>query len=110
ENLAIGLGALNANTTGSQNIAIGSNAGYSNTTGSGSLFLGYYAGYNETGSNKLYIANSSTSNPLIYGDFQQGTLGINTSAGGNAALAVNQVNSAGDIFTASASGTTKFTV
>ena len=38
------------------------------------LFLGYQAGYNETGSNKLYIDNSSTSDPLIEGDFSSNTV------------------------------------
>jgi hypothetical protein len=38
-------------------------------TGNGNIFIGYNAGSYETGSNKLYIANSNTSKPLIYGDF-----------------------------------------
>ena len=45
--------------------------------GSGNVFLGYEAGYNETGSNTLYIANSDTSSPLIYGDFGTGEVTIN---------------------------------
>ena len=44
-------------------------AGFSNTAGSGNVFLGNEAGYKETGSNKLYIDNSDTSTPLIYGQF-----------------------------------------
>jgi hypothetical protein len=48
------------------------------SNGSGNVFLGYQAGYNETGSNKLYIANSSTSTPMIYGDFTSGNVGIGT--------------------------------
>jgi hypothetical protein len=39
--------------------------------------LGYQAGYNETGSDKLYIDNSDTSQPLIYGDFSNNRVGIN---------------------------------
>ena len=31
--------------------------------------IGNLAGYSETGNNQLYIDNSATSNPLIYGDF-----------------------------------------
>ncbi len=65
------------NTTGSYNVAIGQEAGYSNHTGQKNVFLGSYAGYNETGSNKLYIDNSSTTNPLIYGDFSSDTLTVN---------------------------------
>jgi len=41
------------------------------------VFLGYEAGYNETGSNTLYIENSSTSSPLIYGEFDTGDVTIN---------------------------------
>jgi hypothetical protein len=55
-------------------------AGYKNQTGGGNVFLGYKAGYNETGSNKLYIANSDVNPPLIYGDFSSGRVGIGTTA------------------------------
>lgn len=55
--------------TGSNNIYIGEKAGYNNQTGTGNIFLGYNAGYNETGSNRLYIDNSNTADPLIYGKF-----------------------------------------
>jgi trimeric autotransporter adhesin len=55
--------------TGSNNVMIGSESGYSNISGTGNVFLGYKAGYNETASNKLYIANSNTSTPLIKGTF-----------------------------------------
>lgn len=69
------------NTTGYSNTFMGYWAGYSNTTGSGNVFLGYSAGYYETGSNKLYIDNSSTSTPLIYGDFSTDTLTVNGKLG-----------------------------
>ncbi len=62
------------------NIAIGQEAGY-NLTGDGNIFLGYKAGYNETGSNKLYIDNSDTSSPLIWGDFSSNILAVNGSLG-----------------------------
>lgn len=55
--------------------------GYTNATGSGNVFLGYNAGYNETGSDKLYIDNSNTSTPLIYGDFAANRVGINVLPG-----------------------------
>ncbi len=62
----------------SDNVLIGSQAGYSLTTGSGNIFLGYKAGYNETtGSNKLYIENSDSSSPLIYGEFDNDLVRIN---------------------------------
>jgi hypothetical protein len=68
-------------TTGSNNTIIGSQAGAGNITGSGNVFIGNSAGTGETGSNKLYIANSGTfppSAPLIYGDFSAVRVGINT--------------------------------
>jgi hypothetical protein len=71
ENTFVGRAAGNSNTTGNNNTFVGSQAGNSNTTGGGNIFIGYGAGGrgNETVSNRLYIANSSTINPLIYGEF-----------------------------------------
>ena len=66
-----------ANTTGYYNTFIGNQTGYLNTTGAGNVFLGYATGYTETGSNKLYIANSSTTTPLIYGEFDNQKLTVN---------------------------------
>jgi hypothetical protein len=60
-----------------RNTIVGAFAGASMRTGTNNVFLGYQAGYSETGSNKLYVANSST-NPLIYGDLSTKQLGINT--------------------------------
>ena len=65
----------------SDNTIIGYQAGYSLATGSDNVFLGYNAGYNETGSNKLYIANSNTSSPLIWGDFSSSILTVNGNLG-----------------------------
>jgi len=76
-NIAVGASSLRRNDTGSNNIALGKDAGAYNVSGSGNVFLGYQAGYNETGSDKLYIDNSSTSSPLIYGDFDANTLTVN---------------------------------
>ncbi len=73
-----GAGAGYRNTTGSFNTAIGFVAGYSNQTGAANVFLGNYAGFSETGSNTLYIENSSAATPLIYGDFAADKVGINT--------------------------------
>jgi len=76
-NTFLGLYAGYHNTTGSQNNFLGMEAGYSNTTGYGNVFLGHSAGSNETGSNKLYIDNSNTPIPLIYGEFDNRILTIN---------------------------------
>ena len=56
-------------TGGSNNVMIGNESGETNQTGSGNVFLGNQSGYSETGSNKLYIANSNTSIPLVKGTF-----------------------------------------
>lgn len=84
-NVAVGHGAGNANSTGAENVfvghsagfsstggtttAVGSEAGYSMTAGTGGVFLGYKAGYNEVNSDRLFICNSDTNTPLIYGVF-----------------------------------------
>jgi len=65
-----------SNTDGYSNVFLGIHAGYNNTIGHGNVFLGNAAGMNETGSNKLYISNSDTATPLIYGDFSTGTVVI----------------------------------
>ena len=81
-----------SNTNRVKNTWIGYQAGYNNN-GSGNVFLGFQAGYNSTGSNQLYIDNSNTTNPLIYGNFTNNALGINTrqlsDAGTNYTLSIN---------------------
>src|SRR5438034_169841 len=58
-------------------------------TGSGNVFLGKQAGYGETGSNKLYIENSTnTTTPLLYGDFSTRQLSINAKPTGSYTLTV----------------------
>jgi len=76
-NTAIGGLSLGSHSIGSYNVALGFQSGYSNITGAGNIFLGYQAGYNEAGSNKLYIENSNSATPLIYGDFATNLARIN---------------------------------
>ena len=98
-NVAVGGNTLSLLTTGSYNTAVGSNAlnaqsltgvgakmkyntaigwGAGNwTKGSKNVFIGYRAGHRAIGSNKLYISNSDTKKPLIYGDFSRKTLKVN---------------------------------
>lgn len=64
------------NATGSFNTFLGANAG-GNSGGSYNVFLGKGAGEDEQGNDKLYIHNSNTTTPLIYGDFVQRNLGVN---------------------------------
>ena len=63
------------------NVLVGYRSGFSNKTGNGNVFIGYYAGYSELGSDKLYIDNSSTSAPLIWGDFSNNYVRINSYLG-----------------------------
>ncbi len=87
-NTAIGGFALYSNPFGSYNTAIGYNAGRGSygVSISGNVFIGYRAGYYELGDNNLYIENSDTIAPLIYGEFDNdivainGDLGVGTSA------------------------------
>lgn len=68
-NVGIGFNAMFNKTSGNENVAIGTYALNDNISGSGNIAVGQNAGRNETGSNKLYIANTATTTPLIYGDF-----------------------------------------
>lgn len=83
-NILLGSYANYSNGTGERNVMIGFKSGYS-ADGSYNVFLGYNAGYYETDSYKLYLENSSSSSPLIYGEFDNdfvtinGNLGVGTS-------------------------------
>lgn len=76
-NTMLGYGSAYYKYTGRNNVFVGDSTGANNTTGSRNVFVGSKAGKNETGSDKLYIANSSTSNPLIKGNFGDSTLNVN---------------------------------
>ncbi|GLU55839.1 hypothetical protein [Dyadobacter frigoris] len=69
------------NSTGQNNTFVGNGSGFNNISGSSNVFLGNRAGKDELGSNKLYISNSETSNPLIYGDFSSSRLVLNGKVG-----------------------------
>ena len=78
-NTGLGVDALRENQTGVNNVAIGRDAGRG-TTGqskSGGVFIGYQAGMNEDNNARLYIDNSNTSTPLVWGDFSTNTLRAN---------------------------------
>ncbi len=64
-------------SSGANNTILGYQAGASLTTNGGCVMIGYQAGNAETAANKLYIANSSTTTPLIYGDFSTPSLTFN---------------------------------
>lgn len=65
----IGHGAGDGITTGESNTLIGHDAGNSLTTEDACVMLGYEAGANATTANRLYINNSNSAFPLIYGEF-----------------------------------------
>jgi hypothetical protein len=84
-NVIIGDYSALSKTSGNYNVILGASAGSTNTTGSSNIFLGYGAGYYETGSNKLYIENSTAdaSNALVYGEFDNNIFRVNGNMGIN---------------------------
>ena len=90
-NMALGYQSLTSNTSGSNNVVMGHQSGFSNETGSGNIFIGYQSGYSETGSNKLYIDNTNTSSPLIYGDFDTDKVTINGDMSVTGNLTANKI-------------------
>ena len=94
-NICIGEETGRFNTFGHNNVFIGHAVGYNNTVGNANVLIGYQAGYDETGSDKLYIANSNTANPLIYGDFDNNNLsfaGFGTRFGGSQKVVAIPIN------------------
>jgi len=76
-NIAIGPFAGFENPSGSNNTYVGSNAGRNNE-GSGNVFVGNQSGTNDTtGSNRLYIENTNSATPLIYGEFDNDFVRVN---------------------------------
>lgn len=64
---------------GSNNVFVGHQAGRGTIlhTADGCIKIGYQAGYNDTLDNQLFIDNSNTATPLIYGDFSSNQFTIN---------------------------------
>ena len=93
DNTVLGSGA-GANINGSNNVYIGHNAGRpaSLSTNFGNVAIGYLAGSGLNYNNQLFIDNSNTSNPLLWGDFAtdilriNGTMQINVPGSGGYAL------------------------
>lgn len=82
-NVGVGVGADCWNQSGSNNTIVGASAGRGDVahSKSGCVFLGYSAGYNELSSDRLYIENSASSDPLIYGEFDNDFVRINHNLG-----------------------------
>lgn len=81
----VGREASRLNVSGAANTVLGSQAGRNGTSYANVVFIGYRAGRDETNSNRLYIANSETSTPLIFGIF----------SGTGAGLTIHSQNVAG---------------
>ena len=75
-NVAVGVGS--ANGEGASNVYLGYQSG-SKTLGNNNIFIGTNSGQNDTVSNRLYIENSSSSSPLIYGEFDNDKVVVNGS-------------------------------
>jgi hypothetical protein len=132
-NVANGFHALYSNTIGQNNVGIGRNTNYYNEEGnrntiighnagsgsslhnkSGNVFLGFQAGFAELSNDKLYIENSNSTTPLIWGDFASdlaainGKFGVNTQ---NPTARVDIVATSGeDPFRVAIGGATKLKV
>lgn len=77
-NTMLGTYAGQHKISGNNNTYVGYKSGRENQ-GSGNVFIGYESGKDATGNNQLYIENSDTvTAPLIYGDFENDKVGINT--------------------------------
>ena len=93
-NTVVGVNAMSYAATGSNNVAVGAKAmrlahGVNNTVlgfeagegdstfFSGNVLLGYQAGKNITENNRLFIENSDSNSPLIYGEFDNNLLRVN---------------------------------
>ena len=93
-NVALGNYSQTSNPDGSYNISIGHASGFE--SGSNNICIGTEAGYGSSGNNKLFIDNTSTLYPLIYGEFDNnilavnGILGIGTKTPDYALHAVNE--------------------
>lgn len=77
---AMGHRAVSVGANASANFettALGTGAG--NSESQSSVFLGSFAGQLETANNKLYVDNTNTSSPLIYGEFDNNYLKVNGS-------------------------------
>ena len=92
ENAFFGDQAGHGNTTGSTNTYLGRSAGQNSLTGSGNVFVGFSAGASEFGSDKLYIANTGTAAPLIYGEFDNALVGINGALGVGTQMPMDQLH------------------
>lgn len=91
-NVGFGSQALGSVTDTHYSVAIGHQAGCS-CDGNGCVFLGYQAGYSETSANKLYIENSNSATPLIFGEFNNDNVGFSLKDFGSGKQCIAVANS-----------------
>ena len=78
-NVFYGSSAGGINTTGNSNVAIGTSAGSTAAANlSNSIYIGTNAGNPAAASDQLWIDNSNTATPLIFGNFATDTVAINS--------------------------------
>lgn len=103
-NSFFGAASGSANSTGSNNVFLGSSSGFLNTNGQNNTYIGVNSGSKDNGSgnvflgansgslsagkfpvssinNQLFIDNSATTTPLIWGDFAMDQLKLNGKVG-----------------------------
>ncbi|MCP4549640.1 MAG: hypothetical protein GY835_24560 [bacterium] len=76
-NVIAGRSAAAALQSGSNNVVMGAGAAGTGTTFAGCVVIGRSAGNANNTDNRLYIDNSSTASPLIYGEFDNNIITIN---------------------------------
>lgn len=92
------------------NVFLGGRAGFNNQSGSLNVFIGSRAGSDEMGSERLYIENTPSSSPLIYGEFDNDLVRVNgdLDVTGDITVAGNKIDadSTNELQTLSLSGDT----
>lgn len=97
-NLTAWHGSSYNNISWDYNVSLWRYSLYNNKTWDRNITIGNLAWFSETWSNKLYIENSSTTKPLIYGDFSSDELTINwTLYSEDASGVVNEVLTTTDL-------------
>ncbi len=79
-NAVVGEEAGYGQTSGANNTILGYRAMRTNSTGSGNIAIGYMAGDAAAVSNQLFIENSNSATPLIWGDFAADSVVVNGDA------------------------------
>lgn len=92
-NVGVGNESLRVIAGGDKNVCIGTSSGDSIVSGDGNVMIGHESGKDETGSDKLYIENSDSAAPLIYGEFDNDKVQINSAHTSNNTLTVNNSHS-----------------